>query len=360
MITAHNPGGQLASDAANGSAQALLEAELERRGLTWRPAAGGDPSWTHVEASAAVIGMGEADAIALAAEFGQDAIFVLTPAERQVVGCAEKRIVATGWSIEPAAGGDVVTSGPAVEVGTAVCHREEPAELGTGDADGYEEEVKPKQTAPAEAVDKPGSLAGIVVLVDLDDEPERLYVIPESWARSELRSYATLEFARSYRDVLADDDAVQTVLEGLGRCLEDPDEDLEEDLDARELFERRVAEDAPFNAMEFFGDEGWRQWCPGGAESTAQFLEGKAPALWSRFRQPDGGWGIDYDPDRLPGPCGRAADHRRATCPRLRNRPLPGAGQAVLGPRPRSSRPDRRWRMATRGPGEPESPESGR
>jgi hypothetical protein len=145
--------------------------------------------------------------------------------------------------------------------------------------------------------DEPGSLAGTVILVDVGDgNDERLYVIPESRARSELRSYATLEFARSYRDVLADDDAVQAVLEGLGRYLEDPDEDLEEDLDARELFERRVAEDTPFNAMEFFGDEGWRQWCPGGAESTAQFLEGKAPALWSRFRQPDGGWGIDYDP----------------------------------------------------------------
>jgi hypothetical protein len=51
-----------------------------------------------------VIGMDEADAIALAAQFGQDAIFVLTPADRQVAGCAERRrVVATGWSIEPEA-----------------------------------------------------------------------------------------------------------------------------------------------------------------------------------------------------------------------------------------------------------------
>jgi Protein of unknown function (DUF3293) len=100
VITAHNPGGRTVSDATNASAQARLVTELERRGLTWWPAAGGDPSWTHVEASAAVIGMNEADAIALGAEFGQDAIFALTPADRRVIGCADGRVVATGWSIE--------------------------------------------------------------------------------------------------------------------------------------------------------------------------------------------------------------------------------------------------------------------
>jgi len=79
VITAHNPGGRMASDAANASAEARLTAELERRGLTWWPAAGRDPWWTHVEPGAAVIGMDEADAVALGAEFGQDAIFVLAP-----------------------------------------------------------------------------------------------------------------------------------------------------------------------------------------------------------------------------------------------------------------------------------------
>jgi Protein of unknown function (DUF3293) len=101
VITAHNPGGRSASGADNAAAQAQLAAVLEERGLTWWPAAGGDPSWTHVEDSAAVIGMDETDAIALAAQFGQDAIFVLTAADRQVAGCTERRVVATGWSIEP-------------------------------------------------------------------------------------------------------------------------------------------------------------------------------------------------------------------------------------------------------------------
>lgn len=103
VITAHNPGGRLASGTDNAAAQAQLVAKLKERGLTVWPAAGGDPSWTHVEDSAAVIGMDEAEAIALGAEFGQEAIFVLTPADRQVVGCAQRRIVATGWSIKPEA-----------------------------------------------------------------------------------------------------------------------------------------------------------------------------------------------------------------------------------------------------------------
>jgi hypothetical protein len=103
VITAHNPGGRLAPDADNAAAQARLVTELNERGLAWWPAAGGDLSWTHVEESAAVIGMDEADAIALGAQFGQDAIFVLTPADRRVVGCAQQRVVASGWSIEPEA-----------------------------------------------------------------------------------------------------------------------------------------------------------------------------------------------------------------------------------------------------------------
>jgi hypothetical protein len=103
VITAHNPGGRLASGPDNAAAQVQLVAKLKEQGLTVWPAAGGDPSWTHVEDSAAVIGMDEAEAIALGAQFGQEAIFVLTTADRQVVGCAQRRIVATGWSIEPEA-----------------------------------------------------------------------------------------------------------------------------------------------------------------------------------------------------------------------------------------------------------------
>jgi hypothetical protein len=104
VITAHNPGGRIASDTANAAAEARLAAALERRRVTWWPAAGGNPSWTHVEPGAAVIGMDETDAVALGAEFRQDAIFVLTPVDRRVVGCTDNRAVTTGWSTEPDTG----------------------------------------------------------------------------------------------------------------------------------------------------------------------------------------------------------------------------------------------------------------
>src|SRR6185437_473430 len=84
----------------NAFAEARLAEELQRRGLMWWSAAGGNRSWTHVQSSAAVIGIDEADAVALGAEFGQDAIFALTPAGRRVIGCSDKRVAATGWSIE--------------------------------------------------------------------------------------------------------------------------------------------------------------------------------------------------------------------------------------------------------------------
>jgi len=103
VLTAHNPGGQVASAAANASAEARLRAKLH--GLTWWPADGGDPSWTHVEPGAALTGIDQADVIALGAEFGQEAIFVLTPAGRQVVACADERVAATGWASEPEARG---------------------------------------------------------------------------------------------------------------------------------------------------------------------------------------------------------------------------------------------------------------
>lgn len=98
IITAHNPHGNMVSDETNRRAQERLERELNRRGWTWWPAAGGDPEWQHVEASAAVVGVEESEVVALGAEFGQDAIFVLTPASRRVVGCLRADEISTGWS----------------------------------------------------------------------------------------------------------------------------------------------------------------------------------------------------------------------------------------------------------------------
>jgi hypothetical protein len=101
VLTAHNPAGTLASDEANAAAQARLESHVRARGLTWWPADGGDPSWTHVEAGVALVGIAEADAIALGAEFKQDAIFAFSTANRRVISCTDARVETTGWSAEP-------------------------------------------------------------------------------------------------------------------------------------------------------------------------------------------------------------------------------------------------------------------
>jgi hypothetical protein len=100
VITAHNPHGQTVPGTENVEAEGRLERELERRDWTWWPAAGGDPAWKHVEASAAVVGVRDSEVAALGAEFGQDAIFVLTPASRRVVSCTGRGELSTGWSAD--------------------------------------------------------------------------------------------------------------------------------------------------------------------------------------------------------------------------------------------------------------------
>lgn len=97
VVTAHNPQGQTVSEKENARAEGRLERELKRRGWSWWPAAGGDPTWEHVEVSAAVVGVKEREVAALGAEFGQDAIFILTPAIRRVVSCVGNRELSTGW-----------------------------------------------------------------------------------------------------------------------------------------------------------------------------------------------------------------------------------------------------------------------
>ena len=102
VITAHNPGGEDVVPEANAVAHRELIAELDRRSLTWWPAAGADPSWEHVEESVAIPGLSQSDALELGAKFGQEAIFLLSPTGLRVIDCATGRMSMTGWHIEPA------------------------------------------------------------------------------------------------------------------------------------------------------------------------------------------------------------------------------------------------------------------
>ena len=74
-LTAWNPGGRPAPAAANAAAQARLAAALAATGrpLLRGAGAGPDPGWTP-EPSFLVLGLPRAEALALAARFGQEAI----------------------------------------------------------------------------------------------------------------------------------------------------------------------------------------------------------------------------------------------------------------------------------------------
>jgi len=99
VITAHNPYGRVVSPEENEKAQADLEAGLTSQGREWWPAAGADPTWTHVEQSVAIPGMDEAEARELGARLHQEAIFIVTPASRKVIDCLSGHRSITGWVI---------------------------------------------------------------------------------------------------------------------------------------------------------------------------------------------------------------------------------------------------------------------
>jgi hypothetical protein len=99
VVTAFNPGGLVRAESPNQQAQASLIRRLDADHVTYWEAAGGDPAWTHSEASFALAGVDEAYAKALGREFGQDAIFEWTPSELSVLACDGERRFSAGWTM---------------------------------------------------------------------------------------------------------------------------------------------------------------------------------------------------------------------------------------------------------------------
>ncbi|MHB1710675.1 MAG: DUF3293 domain-containing protein [Acidimicrobiales bacterium] len=97
VITAWNPGSDRPGEHVNRTRQCALEADLGRRGLEVWPAIGRDPDSPHREESAAVCGLTEAEAIALGAQYSQDAIFSWTPIALLVISCVDSRRNRAGW-----------------------------------------------------------------------------------------------------------------------------------------------------------------------------------------------------------------------------------------------------------------------
>ena len=61
-------------------------------------------SWTHIEASVALVGLSEPEAVALGAGYEQEAVFVFTRADRRIGSCTDGRVETTGWTSEPVTG----------------------------------------------------------------------------------------------------------------------------------------------------------------------------------------------------------------------------------------------------------------
>ncbi|MFG2425930.1 DUF3293 domain-containing protein [Streptomyces sp. NPDC048448] len=77
----------------------VLLDDLNRRSVTWWPAAGGDPDGVHIEKSAAVVGLSEAEARELGRSLGQDAVFAWTPSTWRLLSCVDSRVDECGWRI---------------------------------------------------------------------------------------------------------------------------------------------------------------------------------------------------------------------------------------------------------------------
>nr|WTB35273.1 DUF3293 domain-containing protein [Streptomyces sp. NBC_00830] len=97
VVTAFNPTGHLVPDQDNDRAQLRLVAELERRGLTWWPAIGGDSRGIHTERSAAVLGLDDQSARELGRRYGQDAVFAWDAYSWRLLACNTGTVTVAGW-----------------------------------------------------------------------------------------------------------------------------------------------------------------------------------------------------------------------------------------------------------------------
>jgi hypothetical protein len=99
IMTAQNPGAPL-PEQENRARQAELVAVVGAMAdvEAWS-ALGGDPSWVHSEDSLAIIGLSEAEAVALARRYDQDAIFAWTSDEWILISCRSDQRQSAGWQL---------------------------------------------------------------------------------------------------------------------------------------------------------------------------------------------------------------------------------------------------------------------
>ncbi len=99
ILTAWDPGAERPGVEVNRRRGAELEAAVRRRASRVLHAVGVDPSSRHREEGVAMLGLSVDDAVALGAQYRQEAIFVWTPDAWSIVSCRDDRRVDLSWAV---------------------------------------------------------------------------------------------------------------------------------------------------------------------------------------------------------------------------------------------------------------------
>jgi len=100
FVTAHNPGGPIIDATENDRRHRALLADVAAHGWQWLPAVGGDPAGSHTENGVLLLDASPEDALALAARFDQDAIYVWSANDFELIACDGSRHEHLGWTAQ--------------------------------------------------------------------------------------------------------------------------------------------------------------------------------------------------------------------------------------------------------------------
>jgi hypothetical protein len=100
FVTAHNPGGPVIDAAENDLRHAAFLDDIASHGWVWFPAVGGDPAGSHTEDGVLLLDSDPSDALALAARFDQDAIYVWRADDFELIACDGTRHDHLGWTAQ--------------------------------------------------------------------------------------------------------------------------------------------------------------------------------------------------------------------------------------------------------------------
>ncbi len=98
FVTVHNPGGPMIDAAENARRHLAFLADIATHGWAWFPAVGGDPAGSHAENGVLLLDANPAEALALAARFGQDAIYVWHADDFELIASDGSRHDHLGWT----------------------------------------------------------------------------------------------------------------------------------------------------------------------------------------------------------------------------------------------------------------------